>query len=472
MNRAYLSIAPLLWMVTIANAQPTAGDAGAAIALERAMVATIARAEQSVVSIVRGHKQQRQAELLQDDFIAQEFATGVVVDRNGLILTNYHALGAVETSQYVVRRNHRPYPAEIVAADPWSDLAVLRIAADDLQPILFGDTSDLRKGQFVIALGNPYAIAREGSASATWGIISNFGRKAAPHLGEDKPDAKETIHHFGTLIQTDARLKLGTSGGPLLNLRGEMIGLTTALAALSGFERSTGFAVPVDAMFKRVVEQLKQGREVEYGFLGVASTQIAAADRQSGQHGVRLQAVVAGSPAQRAGLVEGDVVTHIGDMPVHDSDDLFRVVGSAPVGSRVSLRIVRENVFGAKRAMDKQLTLSKKHVGTHRPILTSVPAPTWRGMRVDFASASAEFSAAAQGGAVDAEGCVAVVAVQPDSPCDKAGLRAGMFISHVDGQRVATPTEFHDSATTVGVVQLRPVIIGESTEISVPAQTP
>ena len=141
----------------------------------------------------------------------------------------------------------------------------------NLQPITFGDAATLKKGQIVIALGNPYAIARDGQPSASWGIISNLQRQApSPRDGTRPSDGRETLHHFGTLIQTDARLELGTSGGALVNLKGEMIGLTTSLAALSGYERPGGFAIPVDDDFRRALETLKTGRLPDYGFLGVA----------------------------------------------------------------------------------------------------------------------------------------------------------------------------------------------------------
>src|SRR3972149_8527359 len=159
-----------------------------------------------------------------------EFDIHVVVDRQGLILTAYHVLGE-ESDYYVPTHDGKVFLAKIKGADPRSDLAVLAIQAADLEPIPFGEASTLKRGQFVIALGNPYAIARDGQVSASWGIVANLARKAPPVPDESQPTGKSTLHHFGTLIQTDAKLNLGTSGGPLLNLKGEMVGLTPALAA-------------------------------------------------------------------------------------------------------------------------------------------------------------------------------------------------------------------------------------------------
>ena len=201
-------------------------------------------------------------------FIPSEYGSGVVVDRRGLILTAYHVLGE-DSDYYVTTPDRKVYRAWVKGADPRSDLAVLSIDAAGLVPIALGDATTLRKGQFVITLGNPYAIARDGQASAGWGIVANLARKAPPSPEDSEPSAQRTLHHFGTLIQTDAKLNIGASGGPLLNLKGEMVGLCVALAALAGYETSAGYAIPVDATFRRVLDTLKQGREVEYGFLGI-----------------------------------------------------------------------------------------------------------------------------------------------------------------------------------------------------------
>ncbi len=276
------------WAFRAASGQDTADGPGAALAIQQAMVQAIARAERSVVAIARVRKErggiagQGGREALSwdrsvmgvpaalptsPDFVPNEFATGVVLDRQGHILTNYHVLGDPQENDYYVWVQRRPFratrvevPEQVKAGDPWTDLAVLKVAATDLEPIVLGDASQLRKGMLVLALGNPYAIARDGEASASWGIVSNLRRAApvGPAVNALQPDA-QSLHQFGTLIQTDARLDRGTSGGALVNLKGEMVGLTTSLAALGGFEQPGGFAIPVDDAFRKTVETLKQG---------------------------------------------------------------------------------------------------------------------------------------------------------------------------------------------------------------------
>ena len=162
---------------------------------------------------------------------------------------------------------------------------MLSIEAADLTPIALGTADDLKKGQIVVNLGNPYAIARDGQASAAWGIVSNLHRKAPATPSESDPTGRPTLHHFGTLIQTDARLNLGTSGGPLLDLRGDMVGLCVAFAAAPGYEAPGGYAIAVDATFRRAVETLQQGREVEYGFLGIQPTNLRPQEVMAGLKG-------------------------------------------------------------------------------------------------------------------------------------------------------------------------------------------
>ena len=220
------------------------------------------------------------------------------------------------------------------AADPRSDLAVLAIDASDLTPITLGDGDSLKKGQFVLTLGNPYAIARDGQPSAGWGIVANLGRKSPAMPEASDPLGRRTLHHFGTLIETDAKLNLGVSGGPLLNLKGEMVGLCVSLAALAGYETPGGYAIPVDATFRRVLETLKAGREVEYGFLGIEPVNLQSQEVLAGLHGVRVEQVVPGTPAARYGLKADDLITAVNRAPLFNADTLMREVGTLPAGGR------------------------------------------------------------------------------------------------------------------------------------------
>jgi S1-C subfamily serine protease len=311
-------------------------------------------------------------------------------------------------------------------------LAVLQIEADSLTPMPLGKADELKKGQIVIALGNPQAIARDGEPSATWGIVSNLYRKLAAEADPaSETDVKDSLHHYGTLIQTDARLERGTSGGALLNLQGEMVGLTSDAAALRGSEKPAGFAIPVNDAFHHVLQQLKLGRKVAYGFLGVAPDE--RFDDELG--GVPIINVVHGTPASGK-LVPGDVITHIGTTPLKSPGDLILKVAEYPAGDIVQVRFLHKG-----RPQSQSIVLSKKFIRTARPAIATDEQPAWRGVTVDFSTAHPRFVELSPD--ADDDGCVVVVDVEPDSPGWKSGLRSGVFISHVGQKRVTTPEDFY-----------------------------
>ena len=455
-----LSLVILFYMICsargpLAAQETTAADA--VRALEALTVDTIARTEKSVVAIARvrkdasGNRRQATVDPLSPDFVPNEFATGVVVDESGLVLTNYHVLGEIAQNDYFVWIQRRPFEAsvhrlqKVMAVDPWTDLAVLKIDAADLVPMPLGDSNLLKKGMVVIALGNPYGIARQGEVSASWGIVSNLGRKAPrrPLPAENGSGAAASLHELGTLIQTDARLNLGTSGGALVNLRGQMIGLTSSLAALQGYEISAGFAIPVDGTFRRVLADLKAGRRPDFGFLGVQATGLSRFDRQRGRRGALVEHVLPGTPAAAAGLRRGDIITRVNQQPVHDSDTLFREIGRQPALAEVALQVLREPLKKQiRRRLDLTATLSKKYVtAVAAELVQDHPVP-WRGLQVDFSTAIGVPDLADQSQRVPLDQCVGVLSVATQSPAWKAGLRAGDFILRVGNEKVARPVVF------------------------------
>ncbi|MCC6123678.1 MAG: trypsin-like peptidase domain-containing protein [Pirellulales bacterium] len=427
----------------------------AAAALEKTLVEAIARAEKSVVAVARVKKTPEGESLLLEsrpdpfgrrallpaapqpsdpDFLPNDYGAGVVVDRQGLILTAYHVLGE-DSEYYVTTADRKIYKATPKAADPRSDLAVLSIEAHDLTPITFGDAAKIKKGQIVVVLGNPYAIARDGQASASWGIVSNLARKAPAVPSESDITGKPTLHHFGTLIQTDAKLNFGASGGALLNLRGEMVGLTVSWAATAGFESAAGYAIPIDATFLRVLETLKLGREVEYGFLGVPPANLQSREMLQGLHGVRVSQTVPGTPAVKAGVRAGDIITAVNDEPIHDADGFVLAVGKQPAEATVKLAVLRG---GRPRAIEAKLS---KYPVRGKKIATQAE-PLWRGLRVEYPTAVVDEQGRGMSGiAFPSEG-VTVVEVAENSPAAAAGLRVGAIVTHVGRTPVNSPKEF------------------------------
>ena len=452
----------------------------AAVVLEAVVVDAVAKAERSVVAIARLRKDVKQPKVnqpvgknkadgaetdsdsdpLHPDFVPHDFGSGVVVDATGLILTNYHVLGDLEKSSYLVWIDRKPYPAKVKAADPWLDLAVLKIEATDLIPIVLGNAAKIKKGQIVLTLGNPYAIARDGQPSAAWGIVSNLSRQApAPTAAARAVEGRETLHHYGTLIQTDARLELGSSGGALVNLKGEMIGLTTSLAALMGFERAGGYAVPVDDDFKRAVDALKKGKMPEYGFLGVAPAVLSAEERRAGRFGARIGDVVPSTPAAKAGLESGDVVTHVDGEAISDDVELIRRLSGKAAGATVELSLLRPTKEGElPLPLKAPVVLSKKQIEGSRVGFAEFHDPLWRGLRVDYATASPGFRENSRD--LDEAGCVGVVEVQRDSLAWKSGLRPGDFISQVGPTHISTPQQFTSAISKIAKEEVALTLTG------------
>lgn len=459
--------APALAQTPPDDERQAAADLELVSAFDRVVARAIERSERSVVSIARkakasdyqpdthpgfplGERSAPSQDPRSPDFVANGFASGVVIDRSGLVLTNHHVLGddPHENEFFVTTASHSSYRMRVKASDERSDLAVLAPLrpgagqSGDFVPIRFGDASTLRKGQTVIALGNPYAIARDGQVSASRGIVSNLSRKAVKSRSDSFQPREKTLHEFGSLIQTDAKLNLGTSGGALINLQGEMVGLTTSLAATSGFEQAAGYAIPIDPAFLRIIERLKQGREVEYGLLGIVPDDDPLDPLHEGaEPHMRVREVSASSPAARARIQVNDRVTHVDGRPIYDADGLRLHVGKLAPEAVTTLTVVRNGQTSQRRVV-----LTKSHT-TLAQVVTERP-DGWRGLHVDYLSAIALQEAR--------ERLVGARDVEEGTPAWEAGVRRGAIISHVGKTRVGTPDEFRRAvADEAGPVELR-----------------
>ncbi|MBD3675625.1 MAG: PDZ domain-containing protein [Planctomycetaceae bacterium] len=508
---------PVLIVIGYVRSGFAQSELDAALALESALVKIIEDSEPSVVSIARirtndadqdpavrlnpfgrfnWRNQDRQARRDPEspDFQPNSFGAGVILSRQDApnsryILTNYHVVkggpvsGAnaaeAEAELFVRIKGGHGYYASIRAADPRSDLAVLdidyqrmKLGPRDLKPLKIAKDLKIRKGQIVIGLGNPYSIARDGSASASWGIISNQARhpKLPPEPETITSHSEETLHHTGTLLQVDMKLNLGTSGGALINLKGEFVGLTTSLAAIEGFEASSGFAIPADASFVRIFETLARGEEVEYGFLGVGPQDVSA--REITRQGFPfaqasapiLRSVFGNSPAGRAGLQEGDLVLKIQGKTILNRRDLMREISLLEPDSEAKVRIWRRNL---NQPVDITVKLGKWPVVNDEELIVTHPRyPEWRGLAVDYPTGRNRFMTRS----FRYPDAVLVREVTPGSPVDQAGLQSGEFIASVQDRPVKTPQEFHEALNNLdGDITLR-LIDGQ--QITVPAPSP
>ena len=397
-----------------------------------------------------------------------QYGSGIVLDADGLVLTNFHLIEGA-TKVYVRTGTGRGFYADIHAADARSDLAVLKPVdglgrGAALTPVKFadvrtgGEKPTVAKGMFVVALGHPAAAGlADGSASSSWGILSNIGRRTAGPGREDQ--RSRALHHYNMLLQTDARVTLGCSGGALLNMDGELIGLTTPMAAVTGSETAGGFAIPFDRNYRRIVDALKAGREVEYGFLGVQAEPVLPESVDGGHDrgGLRLTAVVPGTPAFTANLMPMDIVIAIDGLPVGEPDDLFLHIGAALAGTKLKLTVRR-----GSQTTPVEVTLAK--LDHPLPwIASSRPKPV-HGLRVDYSSVLLVQKQNAPRGAVAPRVPPGVVVreLEPGSPAEKKFKAINdapnqWLITHVNNKPVPTPADFYREAASspTGSVSVR-----------------
>jgi Do/DeqQ family serine protease len=266
--------------------------------------------------------------------------SGVIVTSGGRILTNAHVVNGADDIKVTVQ-DGTDYEAKIVGIDPKADLAVLQLKGKvpALKPLSFGDSSQLRLGEVVLAVGNPFGVGK----SVTMGIVSAKGRGG---MG---------IEEYEDFIQTDAAINQGNSGGALVNLRGELVGINTAIASRSGGYQGIGFAIPSN-MARPIMEMLVKDGKVVRGFLGVNIQTVTAELARENNLGASRGAVVAGvqpnSPAAKAGLTNGDVIVSLNGSEIRSSDVLRNTIALLRPGTTVDLEVVGPGA-GAKKKLVK-----------------------------------------------------------------------------------------------------------------------
>lgn len=268
---------------------------------------------------------------------AQSLGSGVIVSREGLVVTNNHVLGEGRIAEVTVAlADKRELRAKVLGVDSWTDLALLKIEGADLPVIPWGDSSALRVAEWVMAIGNPYQL----SETVTLGIVSALGR------------ANVGVSAYEDFIQTDAAINPGNSGGALVNSRGELIGINTAIFSQSGGYQGIGFSVPSN-LVRRVVDDLAkfgQVRRGSIGYLEVAplTTRVAEQLGAANTNGVVITGLPPRSAAAAAGLMAGDIIVGVNDKPVADAAQLVRAVADLPIGSAAAIEFVRD---GARRTV-------------------------------------------------------------------------------------------------------------------------
>jgi len=261
--------------------------------------------------------------------VKNSLGSGVIVSKEGHILTNYHVVANVDEVLVQLNDGRAPVPARLIGGDEATDIAVIQINATGLQPLPLGDSDNVKVGQLVFAIGNPFGLQE----TVTKGIISATGRVT-----------DESSNEF---FQTEAVINPGNSGGPLINIHGEIIGINTAIGNYSGSGtwQGVGFAIPSNAARRSLESILKSGRVVR-GYLGVIidplTPELAARSGLSGQTGVVLRNILPGSPAEKAGLKPGDILIAFNGKPIQGPRGLVRQLAATAVGAKVEIKVFRD----------------------------------------------------------------------------------------------------------------------------------
>jgi len=360
------------------------------------------------------------------DTVDRTVGTGFIIDSDGYIATNDHVVGRAE-QLWVTTDDHKVYPAIVVGSDPRADIAILKIPASNLPTVKFSEAGPVRRGQWTIALGNPYGLSVGGDMCMSVGIVSATGRSLPKLSGKED-------RLYSDLIQTTAQINPGNSGGPLFDLRGDVIGINTAVILPEKKTNGIGFAIPVTDQLLSSVEDLKRGRPVVYGYLGVSvSTPTMRERRDAGvdpEEGVRVETVDRGSPAAGV-LKENDFLVRVNGQPVRDSDQFVRLVGTAQTDHPADIIIYRDG---------KPRTLSVP-LGKRQAPLTAVTRLSrrirWEG--IVLAPVPRNWETSRKGGEAD-RGLV-VLAVAEKSRFAKQGVHEGDIIIEIAGKALADVTD-------------------------------
>ncbi|MGQ9686787.1 MAG: DegQ family serine endoprotease [Thiobacillaceae bacterium] len=342
---------------------------------------------------------------------SQSLGSGVIIDAGeGLILTNHHVVeGADEIT--VTLRDRRSLPAKLVGADPDTDLALLKIEADKLSALLLADSDRLRVGDFVVAIGNPFGLGQ----TVTYGIVSALERTG---LG---------IEGYENFIQTDAPINPGNSGGALVTLEGALVGINTAILGPNGGNVGIGFAIPSN-MARAIVAQLKEHGKVRRGQLGVLvqdlTPELSAAFKLEHGQGAVIARVLPGSPAEKAGLKAGDVVIEVNGRPIRSASELRNSIGLIPLGAQVRLHLLRDG-----KALQVELKVGEyQEQEQERRAQAGDLGGRLAGVELGEIESDHPLAGKVEG--------VQVVAVEPGSAAQRAGLREGDIIVSINRKPV------------------------------------
>lgn len=369
--------------------------------------------------------------------------SGVIITDDGYIVTNNHVVENGDKVE-VTLNNRRTYEADVIGTDPGSDLALLKINANDLPFVPYGNSDDVKVGEWVLAIGNPFDLrstVTAGIVSATARSIGILGSDRAISPGETPTAAIESF------IQTDAVINRGNSGGALVNTNGELVGINTAILSQTGSYAGYGFAVPVNIV-KKVIDDLLKYGQVQRAFIGVSFTPIDAAfakerDLETSQ-GIYVEEVVEGGAAQEAGIRKGDVIIAMDGREIIGTGDLMAVVGRHAPGDKVNVTIQRDG-------KERKLTMTfKNRQGTEKP---EVAQADFDALGIEMKPLSDE-----EKQQLRTENGIRVTDISEDSQIyNYTQIREGFVITRVNGQAVNDEESLNRALrqTKQGMVQIQ-----------------
>jgi serine protease Do len=369
----------------------------------------------------------------------QSLGSGVIVSEDGYIVTNNHVIEKAQEIK-VLLSNKKDYKAKLIGADPKTDIAVIKIDAKGLTALPWGDSNKLKVGEIVFAIGNPFGL----NQTVTMGIIGAVGR------------ANVGIADYEDFIQTDAAINPGNSGGALINARGELIGINTAILSRTGGYQGIGFAVP-SSMAQQVMESLVQYKKVVRGWLGVSiqevTSDLAEEFGVKDLKGALVSGVMKGSPAEKAGIKQGDVILQYNGKIVEDTGHLRNMVSQTPIGTTVKVKILRQ-----KKELDVEVKiaeLTKKMAeaspgeeesgGSNNKEKEQEESSVLSGMVVRELTPAL----AARFGFEEKEKGMVVLKVEAASRIYEAGIRPGDIILQINQKNVATLDEYKKVASKI-----------------------
>ena len=381
----------------------------------------------------------------EDDAAPSEaLGSGFIIDSAGHIITNNHVIDKADSISVTLHDNTK-LEADVIGTDPKTDLALIKINANrPLSPVTLGDSDKIRVGDWILAIGNPFGLG----SSVTAGIISAKSRDI-----ESGP--------YDSFIQTDAAINQGNSGGPMFNMSGEVIGISSAIFSTTGANQGIGFAIPVN-LANWVISQLKQHGTVKRGWIGIKiqpnTPEISANLGINANQGVVVSGTSETSPAREAGLQAGDIILNFNNLPIDNTKNLSRLIAETPIGTKAPMEIWRNQ---------QKMTLT---IPIEEMPEETLPTPHHNADMPDTAPAAEVLPSGILGSDITPETIsqyalkpdttgVIVTDVLPNSDASRKGIKLGDIIVKLDKRDIPNATAFNDYVSEARRENNRPVLL-------------